>query len=418
MLAANELSLATARSLIERGELSRDELRRTCLSAIRSRDPEVRAWTCLAEDTPQETPGGLLDGIPIGVKDVYDTADLPTGYGSPVFSGHRPAEDAVAVARLRAAGAVILGKTVSTEFAYFTAGETRNPLDLARTPGGSSSGSAAAVAARMVPVALGTQTAGSTIRPAAYCGVFGYKPTYGLLPMKGVLPLAPSLDTVGIFARDIRDLAIVAHVLADGAVERRIQPALAPRFAIFPGPYRDHLSPTVAKAFMTMAERLSYNATVRQLATPPLFDKLTEAQRQILAYEAHAGFREIVEANGSRISRAFLELYEAGARVDGEALQACLALREEGLAMLDLMLDEGEILLTPAAPDEAPRIESGTGDPICNRLWTMLGTPCLSVPLFREPGRMPIGMQVIARRGEDNCLLSVAEWLSERLPSP
>lgn len=410
----SELTIAELRPLLERGEATAEEVREACLAVIRSVDPEIRAWTCLSE--PAGAAAGPLRGIPIGIKDVYDTADLPTAYGSPIYAGHRPAADAEAVARLRSAGAVILGKTATTEFAYFSAAATRNPLDRSRTPGGSSSGSAAAVAAGMVPAALGTQTAGSTIRPAAYCGVFGFKPSYGAVSMAGVGRLAHSLDTAGIFARGVDDLALIGEVISGGTIPGVVRrPSGPPRLGLFRGPYWDRVSAPVAASFTGLADRLGAVTAVRQLPCPPLFGRLTEAQQRLMAREAADEFDDLIAAESARISEAFLELCRTGSRVSDSERDNLLALRAQGQRELDRLLGDDEVLLTPSALDEAPAIEQGTGDPLCNRLWTLLEVPCISVPLFREAGGLPHGVQVIARKGCDGLALSVAKWLAEQL---
>lgn len=412
----SECTIGELRSLLGRGEATAEEVRRACVAAVRSTESEIRAWTCLAEAPDKAAAPGPLHGIPIGIKDVYDTADLPTAYGSPIFAGHRPAADAEAVSRLRAAGALVLGKTATTEFAYFSAAATRNPLDLSRTPGGSSSGSAAAVAAGMVPAALGTQTAGSTIRPAAYCGVFGYKPSHGAAPLAGVKRLAPSLDTVGIFARSVDDLALVAEVISGGTISGAVQaPPAPPRLGFFRGPYWERVTPTVAASFTALADRLGAVSPARQLSCPPIFERLTEAQKLLMAREAAEEFADLISADSRRISEEFRQLCQTGAGVGDRQLQDIVASRAEGQRELDQLLGDDEVLLTPSALDEAPPLQKGTGDPLCNRLWTLLEVPCVSVPLFGAAGSLPHGIQVIARKGCDERALSVAKWLSQQL---
>lgn len=387
-----------------------------CSARIAEREPMVRAWAHLAPPPPDagEPDGSLpLAGIPVGVKDVYDTADMPTAYGSPIFAGHRPTEDAAAVRRLRAAGALVLGKTATTEFACFHPADTRNPLDPSRTPGGSSSGSAAAVADGMVPAAIGTQTAGSTIRPAAYCGIVGYKPSYGLIDTAGLKPLAPSLDTVGIFARSVEDAARVAAVLAGGGLLPPSMAGAAPRFALFRGPHWDAVSAETRQLFPGLPALLA-PAPLREAFSPAVFAGLTAAQKTVMAREAAALFADLVASDAARISEAFLALCRDGAAIGDADYRAALALKAEALEALETAMEEDEILVMPAAPDEAPPIEAGTGDPICNRLWTLLGLPCLTLPL-RRSGRLPLGLQLVAAPGRDASLLAAAGWLEGRL---
>lgn len=402
--------------MIGAGAVSGGEVLAACLARIRARESTIRAWAHLpaSYDLPS-TGAGPLAGIPVGIKDVYDTADMPTEYGSPIFAGHRPERDCVMVARLRAAGAVILGKTATTEFAYFRPAETANPHDPRRTPGGSSSGSAAAVADGMVPLALGTQTAGSTIRPAAYCGVYGYKPTFGLIEMTGVKPLAPSLDTAGIFARSVDDLALIGAVLAEGRIPAGVGPVVGkPRLAFFTGPYWSLVSDETKARLAGLRDMLSGMAAIRDLESPALYGRLDEAQKSIMSREAAEGFRDLLRRHADMVSPQFTDLCRAGERVDDAAYADAQALKSEASGYLASHLGEDEAIITAAAPDVAPERATGTGDPACNRIWTLLGTPCINVPLPGK-GRLPLGVQLVGRPGRDRELLMTAAWLSDRL---
>ncbi|MCW5749588.1 MAG: amidase [Alphaproteobacteria bacterium] len=410
------LTATELRRLIGSGAVSGGEVLAACLARIGARESIIRAWAHLpASYDPSSVGVGPLAGIPVGIKDVYDTVDMPTEYGSPIFAGHRPARDCVMVARLRAAGAVILGKTATTEFAYFRPAETVNPHDPRRTPGGSSSGSAAAVADAMVPVALGTQTAGSTIRPAAYCGIHGYKPTFGLIDMTGVKPLSPSLDTAGIFARSVDDLALIGAVLSEGRIPAA-PGALAnrPRLAFFTGPYWPLVSDETRVQFARLRDMLWGQATIRDLESPALFGRLEEAQKSIMSREAAEGFGDLLRRHADLVSPQFTELCRAGERVDDAAYAGALALKAEAARHLASHLGEDEVIVTAAAPGVAPEISAGTGDPACNRIWTLLGTPCINVPLPGK-GRLPLGVQLVGLAGRDRELLMTAAWLSGRL---
>ncbi|MCW5730638.1 MAG: amidase [Alphaproteobacteria bacterium] len=398
------------------GAVSGDEVLAACLARIGARESIIRAWAHLpASYDPPSAGAGPLAGIPVGIKDVYDTAEMPTEYGSPIFAGHRPARDCVMVARLRAAGAVILGKTATTEFAYFRPAGTANPHDPSRTPGGSSSGSAAAVADAMVPVALGTQTAGSTIRPAAYCGIHGYKPTFGLIDMTGVKPLSPSLDTAGIFARSVDDLALIGSVLSEGRIPAAPgPPANRPRLAFFAGPYWPLVSDETRVQLARLRDMLSGHATIRDLEIPALFGRLDEAQKSIMSREAAEGFGDLLRRHADMVSPQFTELCRAGEGVDDAAYADALALKAEAAGYLASHLGEDEVIVTAAAPGVAPEISAGTGDPACNRIWTLLGTPCINVPLPGK-GRLPLGVQLVGLPGRDRELLMTAAWLSGRL---
>ena len=314
---------AAARAIAAR-ELTSEELVQACLDRIAEREDAVGAWEQLdpeaalaqARARDAERPRGPLHGVPVGVKDVIDTRDLPTGYGSPIRAGHRPVADAPCVMRLRAAGAVILGKTVTTEFAMWTPGRTANPHDHRRTPGGSSSGSAAAVADGMVPVALGTQTAGSIAAPPAFCGVLGLKPSHGLLPTTGVMPLSPRLDTLGVLARDAEDLALVAEVIA-GAALGGARVAGAPALALARTPWWEQADEHGQAALLEAAARLrSAGATVTEVSLPEPFAGLPEAHDTLMAFDAARALAPEREEHAGRISPRVREYLERGAGID------------------------------------------------------------------------------------------------------
>jgi len=349
-----------------------------------------------------------LCGLPVGVKDLIDTADLPTGYGSKAHRGHQPARDAECVRRLRDAGAVILGKTVTTEFAVYSPGKTRNPHDPSRTPGGSSSGSAAAVADGMLPAALGTQTAGSVIRPASFCGVIGFKPTHGLLPLEGIHPLAPSLDTLGVFVREMEDVPLLLEVLGGSAL--RAPPLRQPRLGLC----RTEAWPRAAPETRRLVEDAATRLGAREVELGPVFDGLVDAQIAIMGSEAAESLKQEPEAQMSEKLREFLR---AGRAVTADRLRAAREHAARCRLALEAVFEKVDALLTPAAIGEAPEGLEATGDPIFCRIWTLLGTPCVSLPVLRGPARLPIGLQVVGKSGADPLLVSTAAWIAARLAS-
>ncbi|MGQ9364895.1 amidase [Azospirillum sp. ST 5-10] len=412
-------ALEAARRIAD-GRLTCEALARACLDRIAAREPEVLAWQHLDPDAALAAArrldrhgSGPLKGIPVGVKDNMDTADMPTGYGSPLYAGFRPPRDAAGVALARQAGALILGKTVTTEFAFFQPGGTRNPRDPGRTPGGSSSGSAAAVADGMVPLAFGTQTAASVVRPASFCGCVGYKPSFGLIDRTGVRPFADSLDTVGVFAATVEDAAFLASVLTarpalriDGAgTEGGGRPRV--------GVCRTHewaaATPAAAAALEEAAGRLRRaGLAVREAALPEGWQGLAAAQATVMAYEgarACAPERLTAPDRLSATLRGFLDL---GAAVAPDAYDAARAAAAEARAGLAAVLDDLDVLLAPASTGEAPQGLEATGDPVFSRVWTLLGVPSVAVPGLSGPSGMPVGVQVVGRAGDDRRTLWAA----------
>lgn len=427
-MAADVLQGATIgelRSGFVDGRLTAERALRDCLSRIRSREGVVNAWEHLAPDQALAVARAVdrngyaapLAGIPIAIKDVIDTADMPTTYGSPLYAGHRPDADAQIVAKLRKQGAVIPGKTVSTEFAYLRPSRTRNPLDVSRTPGGSSSGSAAAVADRMVPVAIGTQTAGSTIRPAAFCGVVGFKPSYGLIDMAGVRPLAPSLDTVGIFSRDVDDARLVFEALLprhDDLITSRN----APRILVGESPRLADIHPGAFDVLTKVKSKLAS----RGLGWEPLdladcYDRWSRLHSMLLSYEVHAHYAPLVARHSRGVGPELGALVQSGADIDRLAYEDAQAECDAARAWFDRVLADDSILLMPSAPGEAPPFERGTGDPVFNSAWTMLHVPCLGLPLMRSRGELPLGLQLIARRGNDRAILAHGRMIAQILSS-
>lgn len=417
----HELSAAEAVPLLARGALTAEALVRACLARIAAEEPRVQAWEhldpelCLAQARRADATGrrGSLHGLPVGVKDVIDTADMPTARGSPLFAGRRPAADAACVAALRQAGAVILGKTVTTELAYYAPGKTRNPHDPSRTPGGSSSGSAAAVAAAMVPVALGTQTAGSLIRPASFCGVVGLKPSHGLLPLDGVSPFAPvSLDTLGIFARSARDLPLLLSAL--GKPVAGAAPPARPRIGLARTEAWPLAEPASREAVARAAAAFAAAGAEVEEA-PEAWAGLSQAQRTVMAFEAAAAWGETAAREGARLSPQFREIVAAGAAVAPAAYQEARALAAAARAHLPALFARFDLLLGASALGEAPPGLASTGDPAMNRIWTLLGLPCLSLPAGRGPAGLPVGVQLVGPPGGDELLLGLGRWAEAAL---
>jgi amidase len=412
------------------GELSCQEVAAAFLAACAGN--ELGAWAAIDEDllldracrldrcSESERDRLPLFGLPVGVKDNFDTADLPTAYGSPIYKGHQPRFDAELVRRLTAAGAMVAGKTSCTEFAWMSPVATLNPLDRARTPGGSSSGSAAAVAAGTVPLATGTQTAGSIIRPASYCGVVGYKPTFELLPREGVKPLAPTLDTVGLLARTVRDVRLAASVAgpAGSGGRRDLDYRLprAPRIALARTGGWDQVDPAARAAIEDVAlAAWDAGARLEDLELPRGFDQLVAAQEIIQEFESAASLACELESDSDRMTGALRAALVRGAAIDPAAYaEARQAAAEVGPAIAALLARHDGVL-TPSTTGIPPRGLASTGDPRFCRAWTLIGAPCVAVPLAWTPSRLPVGIQVVGAPGADARTLATAEWLLDRL---
>jgi len=419
----NELGAREAARRLAAREITAEALARDCLQRIEEREAVVGAWIHLDPDAVLAQARALdagplrgpLHGLPIGVKDIIDTADLPTGCGSPIYAGHRPASDAACVALARAAGALVLGKTVTTEFAWRNPGKTANPHDPRCTPGGSSSGSAAAVADAMAPLAYGTQTAGSIVRPASYCGVVGYKPTYGTVARAGIKPLADGLDTLGVMARSPGDAALLVGALSG----RTLLPAplaRTPKIAICRTHEWPAAQPETAAALEHAAKTASKaGAQVKDLELPGDFAGLLEAQTEVMNYEAWHGLAHERVQHADRLSSWLKELLEAAAKIDAQRYDQARALAASCRAMLAGVFGDADVIVAPSAPGEAPRGLEATGDPVFNRVWTLLGVPALSIPCSKGPHGLPVGVQVIGRIGDDARAVAVAEWLQQQL---
>ena len=423
MAKLNELGTGEIIRRVAAGESTAEAMTRACLDRIAARETAVQAWAHLDPDAAiarakacDRAAAGPLRGLPVGIKDVMDTADMPTEYGSPIYAGHRPAADAACVAILRAAGAVILGKTVTTEFATTFAGKTRHPLAPGRTPGGSSSGSAAAVADGMVPVALGTQTMGSVIRPAAYCGAVGFKPSFGLINRAGIKAQAESIDTIGLIGRTVEDVAPVAAVLMGappGAFDGEL--LRPPRILLYRGPDWSKVEAPADAALESAAKRLvAAGAIVTEQGDVPLLKEALDAHLSIVVFELARSLAYEWGAHRTRLSPVLAGLIRAGLNCSFEKYQAAQKIADAARAWFDAAFDDIDFWLSVSAPGEAPEGTS-TGDPVMNRLWSLLHGPLVTLPAGQGPHGMPLGVQLIGRRNEDAALIAAARWAAARL---
>ncbi len=414
MLSALELARR-----IEAGALSPRAVVELCAEAVATHESEIGAFAALELDAArrrveqQQLAPLPLRGLPVGIKDIFDTADLPTAYGSAIYAGHRPKADAAMVMLIRRAGGLVLGKTVTTEFASLEPAGTRNPRNPAHTPGGSSSGSAAAVAAGMVPLALGSQTGGSVIRPAAFCGVAGFKPSYRLLPTVGMKCFSWSLDTVGLFGASVPDVAFAAATMSgrDLRVDGR-PPQAAPVVALVRTPFWQDASAAMQKAVERAARAAERSgARVKDMELPPIFADAVRAHRIVQGYEAIRALAFEYDFHRDRMGPVLRAQLDDAATIDADTYDNARRItRRARRALIDLLPD-GEVMLTPSAPGAAPKGLGSTGEPTFNRLWTLLGTPCVNVPGLSDAGGLPLGVQVVARFGRDRFALSAAAWL-------
>jgi Asp-tRNA(Asn)/Glu-tRNA(Gln) amidotransferase A subunit family amidase len=433
------LSAIEAAERIANGDMSAQDYIGACLQRIEEVDDKVRAFVhldpkeamaqakVLDERRRNGKPLGALHGIPVAIKDIFDTADYKTECGSPLLKGRQPMRDCTVVARLRAAGAVIIGKTVSTEFAYFHPGATRNPHDLERTPGGSSSGSAAAVAAGMVPLAVGSQTNGSVIRPASFCGVYGVKPTHGMISRHGALTLSRKLDHVGVFSRTLADSALILEVLAgydeNDEDTRPIaapafletlgeDPPLPPLLAFVRTPVWEKADSECRAAYEKLAKSLGDRAVVFDLPEP--FAGAWDDQRVIMATDMAHNFGALVERGGDASSQQLRDLLAEGGKTNALRYLAAQQNAKRYAVGLNEIFKEYDAILTPSAPGIAPK-GMATGNPAFNTLWSLTGLPAVSLPLLSGEGGMPIGVQLVGPAGDDARLLRTANWLIGKL---
>lgn len=436
-----ELTASEAAARIARGELSSEEYARALIAQIELAEPKVGAFAhfdpelVIAQAKQRDAHraagnvAGPLHGVPVAIKDCIDTADLPTENGSALFAGRRPQQDAAVVARLRAAGAIVLGKTVTTEFAFFHPGKTRNPHDLERTPGGSSSGSAAAVAAGMAPLAIGTQTNGSIIRPAAYCGIFGMKPSHGLVSRAGTLTHSRALDHVGPFARSLDDIALTLDAIcgydeADPDTKSYgvpsffssmgHKPTIVPKLAYVRTPAWSKADKATAQAFEELADSLG-DMVQRVELHEPVYSHAWDDIRAIMTADMAHHHGKIVGRGGDVPSRTLRDFIAEGRRVTATRYLEALSQAKQYAKSLEDFFEHYDAILTPAATGIAPKGLDSTGDPSFCSLWTLTGLPAISLPLLQGENNMPLGVQLVGAMNRDAQLLRTAKWLLSHL---
>jgi len=419
----NRLGAVQAADAIQRGEITSTALVRSCLERIAERNSQVKAFMPFDPDRALAQAGqasaqagaGHLAGLPFAVKDIIDTSDYPTEYGSPIYKGNQPRIDAACVAVAKNEGAILLGKVVTTEFATQTPGETRNPLNLDHTPGGSSSGSAAAVADFMVPVAFGTQTTGSIIRPAVYCGVVGYKPSFGLISPAGMKPLSPSQDTIGVIARSVADAAF--FTLGLHAAKSVSQYVAAPRIAVCLSRQWDYAKPETVQAIERLIQRLEASgATVRRFWLPAKLDAMIAIQPRVVMYEArHTLAYERLHHN-DQLSPKLRARLDAGKDIGFDEYASMLRQVARARAEAQKLFHEADAILYPAAEGEAESGLSSVGNPRFGALWSLLHLPSISFPIDLGPAGLPLGAQLVGPYGHDARLLAVAQCVTKATP--
>lgn len=440
-LAPNSLSAVQAAARIREGSLKSEELVAACLSRIEETDDQVKAWAYLNKEEAlgqaralddmrlRGRPMGPLHGVPVGLKDIIDTRDQPTERGSAIFAGRQPDQDAAIVERLREAGAVILGKTKTTELAFVHPTDTCNPHDTSRTPGGSSSGSAAAVASYQVPLAVGTQTNGSVIRPASFCGTYGFKPTRGMVSRSGVLQTSQSLDQLGVFARNGEDVALLVDVIAgydqrDTASHPRARPQVQqgwnseapvePNFIWIDLPYHDRLADDVREGMEEVIEALG--GQIERFDGAKNLANLVEVQRIIHEYEIVHHLEQTFSQHWDQVSDTLKPIVERGRSYSLEQYEDALGVMRSAEVYFEEFFHDYDAVLAPSAPGQAPLIaDGGTGDPIFSTVWTTAGLPCVTMPLLVGDKGLPVGLQLIGGAEQDDRLMRTAHWLLKHL---
>ncbi len=441
---ANLLSAVEAREALEEGILTSVELVEACFERIDEVEESIGAWAHLDRETALEQarqadsfrrrglPLGALHGLPVGIKDIIDTSDYPTERGSVIYQGRTPTTDATLVSLLREAGAIILGKTVTTELAVYTPGKTRNPHNTDHTPGGSSSGSAAAVAAGMVALSVGTQTNGSVIRPASYCGVYGFKPSFARISRSGIMTQSKPLDTVGVFARSLEDLALISDVLMrydsqDNDMKPVAPPCIAqvmaedvpvnPHFAFVRTPMWGQVEQSTKDGFRELIDSVNKENSViiDVVDLPAQFGDIYKDHRNIMETDLAASFAKEYRDSKSQLSAELCEMIERGQKVLAMEYNASLSKIEEYSEYLNDFFDEYDAILTPSTPGAAPAGIDNTGSPIMNTIWTSCGVPVINLPLLQNLDGLPVGVQIVAGKGDDARLFRTSRWLLEFL---
>ena len=424
----NELSATAIAAKIAAGETTSEAVVRDCIARIATRDSTVKAWVNFDPDLAlaqahaldRGAKRGPLHGVPIGIKDIIDTFDMPTEMGSPIYRGNRPKTDASCVALLRRAGAVILGKTVTCEFAGMAPGVTTNPHNAAHTPGGSSSGSAASVADHMVPAALGTQTGGSVLRPSSYCGIFGFKPTYNTFNKMGVWPAADSIDTIGLHARSLDDIELVTAVLRMQVPQPSPELRGAPRIGLCRTEIWDSAQPETMAAVEGAASALGKaGASVSETRLPAAFKGLHGAARSTINFVERAACMAFLWDNHrDALSPQMRHYIEGAQKISREEYVAAFRRLDECRALLSSIFDKVDAMLVPCVPGEAPRGLEFTGDANMQAIWTALHTPAITLPTHRGPNNLPVGIQLVGQRYDDDRLLACARWVWQKIGAP
>lgn len=441
---ANLLTACEARELIDQGLLTSQELVAACFARIDEVEDTVGAWIHLDKSLALEQarqadefrgrglPVGLLHGLPIAIKDIIDTRDYATERGTVLHEGRKPATDATLVSLLKEAGAIILGKTVTTELAVYAPGKTTNPHNSEHTPGGSSSGSAAAVSAAMAPLAVGTQTNGSVIRPASYCGVYAFKPSFARISRQGVLAQSTPLDTVGVFARSLQDLALIADVLMrfdvqDSSMTPVAPPCISkvmasevpanPIFAFIRTPAWDQVEQVTKDGFRELidAANESIAKTIDIVDLPTQFDDIYEDHRRVMEADLARSFANEYKAGKADLSAILREMIERGQQVSDVEYDASVEKIEGYAESLNEIFESYDAILTPATLGPAPTGLEATGSPVMSTIWTFCGTPAINLPLLQNPEGLPIGVQVVGEKDDDGRLFRSARWLLDLL---
>ena len=409
---------------IEAGTLTPADAIDLCAQAIAARESEVGAFVTLdlegakarAEKNADALRASPMRGLPIGFKDIFDTADFPTSYGSAIYAGHRPRADAALVAMAKRAGANILGKTVSTEMAFLDPARTRNPHNRAHTPGGSSSGSAAGVAAGMMPLAVGTQTGGSVIRPASYCGITGFKPSYRLLPMVGVKPFSWSLDTAGLFAASVADVAFAAGAITGRDLRIDRSANVRPRIGFVRTHIWDEASEDMRNAAEAAARAAEKSgADVRDFALPPIMEDAFSIHPLLQNYEAARALAYEYDNHRDQLPKLLRALLDDANKITNETYDDARRTTKRARKIYRDLMADFDVILTPSAPGAAPEGLASTGDAKFNRLWTLLGTPCVNVTGFSNKQNLPLGVQVVGRFGRDRETLEAAQFIEKAI---
>lgn len=424
----NQFTASEIAHAVAAGKTTAVAVARACLDHIVAREPQVEAWQFLDPDLVLQQARALdasgkvgsLQGVPVGIKDIIDTCDMPTEYGTPIHKGHRPRIDAAVVALTRRAGGLIMGKTVTTEFANRHPGKTRHPQDPARTPGGSSSGSAAVVGDHMVPLALGTQTTGSTIRPAAFCGCVGYRPTWGDIRCHGVMEAAGSVDTVGLIARSVEDIALYRDVLLGVAPQPLAAHLMdAPRIGFCRTPFWDQCEPTTQRSLEDCAAKLAKaGANVTDVTLPAEFNRIEDAHRWVSSFEFARNRAWEIDHHYAMISETLRNnRLKDGLACSFEKYREARSFLARARRRMHDVFNDHDVLLAPSASGEAPIGLNATGNASHCLIWTSTHVPCMTLPLFSGPNGLPVGAQLIAKRNADRLLFEVARWVTANVAS-